>query len=150
MREFGSFFQNVFNRQYDAFLLGYSYGGLDPENGREFWYSKSSLADYKNPKVDELFDQGDSTTDTAKATAIRLKDVAQLESEAQARSETMVLPVVLMFAGFLVLIGYPALAALNGNVLATLSTVTSFFGLTPGAFGPGAADIGVGESAELH
>jgi Flp pilus assembly protein TadB len=50
---------------------------------------------------------------TAKATAIRLKDLAQLETEAQARSETMVLPVVLMFAGFLVLIGYPALAALS-------------------------------------
>ena len=50
---------------------------------------------------------------TAKAAAIRLKDLAQLETEAQARSETMVLPVVLMFAGFLVLIGYPALAALS-------------------------------------
>jgi Flp pilus assembly protein TadB len=50
---------------------------------------------------------------TAKATAIRLKDVAQVESEAQARSETMVLPVVLMFAGFLLMIGYPALAALS-------------------------------------
>jgi tight adherence protein C len=49
----------------------------------------------------------------AKANAIRLKDVAQLESEAHARSETMVLPVVLMFAGFLILIGYPALAALS-------------------------------------
>jgi Flp pilus assembly protein TadB len=50
---------------------------------------------------------------TAKANAIRGKDLAQLETEAQARSETMVLPVVLMFAGFLVLIGYPALAALS-------------------------------------
>jgi hypothetical protein len=49
----------------------------------------------------------------AKANAIRLKDVAQLETEAHARSETMVLPVVLMFAGFLILIGYPALAALS-------------------------------------
>ena len=43
----------------------------------------------------------------------RLKDLAHTESEAQSRSETMVLPVVLMFAGFLVLIGYPALAALS-------------------------------------
>jgi hypothetical protein len=51
---------------------------------------------------------------TAKAAAIATKDLAELESEAQARSETMVLPVVLMFAGFLVLIGYPALAALSG------------------------------------
>lgn len=50
---------------------------------------------------------------TAKAVGIRMKDLAQLESEAQARSETMVLPVALMFAGFLLLIGYPALAALS-------------------------------------
>ncbi len=50
---------------------------------------------------------------TAKAAAIRVKDLAQIESEAQSRSETMVLPVALMFAGFLVLIGYPALAALS-------------------------------------
>ena len=50
---------------------------------------------------------------TAKATAIRVKDLSQIESEAQSRSETMVLPVALMFAGFLVLIGYPALAALS-------------------------------------
>ena len=49
----------------------------------------------------------------AKARGIRLRDLAQIESEAQARSETMVLPVVLMFAGFLLLIGYPALAGLS-------------------------------------
>lgn len=50
---------------------------------------------------------------STKATGIRLRDLAALETEAQAKSETMVLPVVLMFAGFLVLIGYPALAALS-------------------------------------
>ena len=50
---------------------------------------------------------------SAKANGIRLRDLAALETEAQAKSETMVLPVVLMFAGFLVLIGYPALAALS-------------------------------------
>lgn len=50
---------------------------------------------------------------TAKAASIRMKDLGRVESEAEARSETMVLPVMLMFAGFLVLIGYPALAALN-------------------------------------
>ena len=50
---------------------------------------------------------------STKAHGIRLRDLAALETEAQARSETMVLPVVLMFAGFLVLIGYPALAALS-------------------------------------
>jgi hypothetical protein len=50
----------------------------------------------------------------AKAESMRLKDLADLESEAQARSETMVLPVALMFAGFMLLIGYPALAGLSG------------------------------------
>ena len=50
----------------------------------------------------------------AKAVSIRQKDLGDIESEAQARSETMVLPVALMFAGFLVLIGYPTLAALSG------------------------------------
>lgn len=50
----------------------------------------------------------------AKAEAMRNRDLNQLESEAQARSETMVLPVAMMFAGFLILIGYPALAGLSG------------------------------------
>jgi hypothetical protein len=52
---------------------------------------------------------------TAKAKSIRSKDLAALESEAQARSETMVLPVAMMFAGFLLFIGYPALAALSAS-----------------------------------
>ena len=51
----------------------------------------------------------------AKAESMRLKDLGQLESEAEARSETMVLPVAMMFAGFLLLIGYPALAGLSGR-----------------------------------
>lgn len=50
----------------------------------------------------------------AKATAMRTRDLAEIESEAQTRSETMVLPVAMMFAGFLLLIGYPALAGLSG------------------------------------
>lgn len=49
---------------------------------------------------------------TAKADSIREKDLHQSESEAHARSETMVLPVALMFAGFMVLLGFPALAGL--------------------------------------
>lgn len=49
----------------------------------------------------------------AKAESMRIKDIAQLESDAEVRSETMVLPVAMMFAGFLLLIGYPALAALS-------------------------------------
>jgi hypothetical protein len=50
----------------------------------------------------------------AKAESMRGKDLAQIESEAQRRSETMVLPVAMMFAGFLLLIGYPALSGLSG------------------------------------
>ena len=49
---------------------------------------------------------------TAKADSIREKDLHRMESEAHARSETMVLPVALMFAGFMVLLGFPALAGL--------------------------------------
>ena len=49
----------------------------------------------------------------AKAAAMRVKDLGQLEAEAEVRSETMVLPVAMMFAGFLLLIGYPALAGLS-------------------------------------
>ena len=49
----------------------------------------------------------------AKASGMRARDLAQIETEAQSRSETMVLPVAFMFAGFLLLIGYPALAALS-------------------------------------
>jgi hypothetical protein len=50
----------------------------------------------------------------AKAQSMRTKDLSDLEYEAQARSETMVLPVALMFTGFMLLIGYPALAGLSG------------------------------------
>ncbi len=52
---------------------------------------------------------------TAKAEAMRTKDLSQLEAEAQTRSETLVLPVAMMFAGFLLLIGYPALAGLSAT-----------------------------------
>lgn len=48
----------------------------------------------------------------SKAKAMRVKDLNEIESEAQARSETMVLPVVMMFAAFLVLVGYPAMSGL--------------------------------------
>lgn len=51
---------------------------------------------------------------TTKAAGIRMRDLARIESDAQSKSETMVLPVALMFAGFLLLIGYPALAGLSG------------------------------------
>lgn len=49
-----------------------------------------------------------------KAASIRVSDLARIEAEAQSRSETMALPVVMMFTGFLLLLGYPAMAGLTG------------------------------------
>lgn len=48
-----------------------------------------------------------------KSEAIRERALAQIESEAEAKSETMALPVVLMFAGFMLLLGYPAVSGLS-------------------------------------
>ncbi|WP_435107147.1 type II secretion system F family protein [Nocardiopsis synnemataformans] len=45
----------------------------------------------------------------AKATSLRTQHLAELDAHAQSATERMSLPVVLMFAGFLVFIGYPAL-----------------------------------------
>jgi tight adherence protein C len=49
----------------------------------------------------------------SKAESLRERDLAAVEAQAEARSETMVLPVAMMFAGFLLLLGYPALAGLS-------------------------------------
>ena len=44
----------------------------------------------------------------AKATSLRTHELAEAETEDQAATERMSLPVVLLFAGFLVFLGYPA------------------------------------------
>jgi len=44
----------------------------------------------------------------AKATSLRNRQLADAETTAQAATERMSLPLVLLFAGFLLLIGYPA------------------------------------------
>lgn len=46
---------------------------------------------------------------SAKATTLRTQHLAELEADAQSATERMSLPTVLLFAGFLILIGYPAL-----------------------------------------
>jgi tight adherence protein C len=46
----------------------------------------------------------------AKAKSIRTHALAEAQANAEAMSERMSLPVVLLFAGFLIFIGYPALA----------------------------------------
>lgn len=48
-----------------------------------------------------------------RAEGLRERDLADQEAAAHARSETMVLPVAMMFAGFVLLLGYPALAGLS-------------------------------------
>ena len=51
----------------------------------------------------------------AKARAIRMRGLADAEGAAQSASEHMSLPVVLLMTGFIVFLGYPAVAAvLNG------------------------------------
>jgi len=46
----------------------------------------------------------------AKAVSLRAHQLAEAETQAQSATERMSLPVVLLFAGFLVFIGYPAIA----------------------------------------
>ncbi|GAA1782942.1 type II secretion system F family protein [Streptomonospora arabica] len=46
----------------------------------------------------------------AKAKTLRTQFLAELDAEAQSATERMSLPVVLLFAGFLILLGYPALS----------------------------------------
>jgi Flp pilus assembly protein TadB len=47
----------------------------------------------------------------AKATSLRDHELAETEAESQSATERMAIPVVLLFLGFLVLIGYPAVDA---------------------------------------
>ncbi|MGD9701902.1 MAG: type II secretion system F family protein [Acidimicrobiia bacterium] len=51
---------------------------------------------------------------TAKAAALRSRQSAQLEADAHAASERMGVPTVLMFVGFLILLGFPALQQIAG------------------------------------
>ncbi len=45
---------------------------------------------------------------SAKAASLRQKNLARIEYEAEQRTERMGLPIVLLFLGFILLIGYPA------------------------------------------
>ena len=50
-----------------------------------------------------------------KATSLRSHALAEAEAEAEATTEKMAMPVVLLFVGFLILVGYPAIdLILNG------------------------------------
>jgi hypothetical protein len=50
----------------------------------------------------------------AKSRALRTRNLARVEHDAERRTEQMGLPLVAMFVGFMVLIGYPALAGTIG------------------------------------
>lgn len=51
----------------------------------------------------------------AKATALRTRELTDAEGDAQAATERMSVPVVLLFAGFIVFIGFPALVKVLGG-----------------------------------
>lgn len=51
---------------------------------------------------------------SAKATSLRQKNMARIEYEAEQRTEKMGLPIVLLFLGFILLIGYPAFVGTIG------------------------------------
>ena len=46
----------------------------------------------------------------AKAASLRIRNLARIEHEAEQRTERMGIPVVLLFIGFILLVGYPAFA----------------------------------------
>lgn len=50
----------------------------------------------------------------AKATALRGRNLARIEHEAEERTEQMGLPIVLLFLGFILLVGYPAFVGTVG------------------------------------
>ena len=52
----------------------------------------------------------------AKAAALRTRELTDAEGDAQAATERMSLPVVLLFGGFLIFIGFPALASVLGGL----------------------------------
>ena len=51
---------------------------------------------------------------TAKAHALRARNLARVEHEAEERTERMGIPIVLVFMGFILLIGYPAFVGTVG------------------------------------
>lgn len=52
----------------------------------------------------------------AKAAALRTRELTDAEGDAQAATERMSLPVVVLFGGFLIFIGFPALASVLGGL----------------------------------
>ena len=70
--------------------------------------SSLSLAGTEGAKVRESL--------AVKAGSLRDHALAEAESKAESSTEKMAVPVVLMFLGFLILIGYPAVDAILNSV----------------------------------
>ena len=51
----------------------------------------------------------------AKASSMRAKQLAEIEADANAATERMGLPMVLLFMGFLILLGYPAMQTISAG-----------------------------------
>lgn len=51
----------------------------------------------------------------AKASSMRSKQLAEVEAQANAATEKMGLPMVMLFVGFLILLGYPAMHLINAG-----------------------------------
>jgi hypothetical protein len=51
----------------------------------------------------------------AKASSMRSKQLAEVEAQANAATEKMGLPMVMLFIGFLILLGYPAMHLINAG-----------------------------------
>jgi hypothetical protein len=66
-----------------------------------------SLAGTEGAKVRESL--------TVKADSLRKHALAAAEAEAQSATERMTLPLVMLFFGFLVLVGFPAVVAVLGT-----------------------------------
>lgn len=56
------------------------------------------------------------TSLSAQAEALRTRQIAEVEAEAQAATERMGIPTVLLFVGFIALLGYPALNLVVGQM----------------------------------
>lgn len=56
------------------------------------------------------------TSLAAQADALRARQIAEIEAEAQAATERMGVPTVLLFVGFIALLGYPALDLVVGRM----------------------------------
>ena len=52
---------------------------------------------------------------STKAATLRMRQLAHAEAQAQSATEQMGIPTVLLFIGFIVLLGYPALNSVSGN-----------------------------------